>query len=79
LRLLDPAIVVMQLFWLTGEADYFTEEDSLRCLLRRTHEVQDLTFCIAGSKPAHLMRGLRLDPADATCELLLESVTFGTW
>ena len=79
LRLLDPAIVVMQLFWLTGEADYFTEEDSLRCLLRRAHEVQDLTLCIAGSKPAHLLRGLRLDPADATCELLLESVTFGSW
>jgi len=50
-----------------------------RELLRRAHEVQDLTLCIAGSKPAHLLRGLRLDPADATCELLLESVTFDTW
>jgi predicted O-methyltransferase YrrM len=79
LRLLSPDIAMTQLFWLSGEADHFTEDCSLRCLLRRSHETQDLTFCIAGSEQAVPMRGLRLDPADGACELLLESVTLGAW
>jgi len=79
LRLLSPEIAIMQLFWLSGEAGYFSEDCSLRCLLRQSHETQDLTFCIAGSERAATLRGLRLDPADGACELLLESVTFGAW
>ncbi len=79
LRLLSPDIAVMQLFWLTGQAGYFSEDCSLRCLLRRSHRPQELTFCIAGTEQPDTMRGLRLDPADDICELLLESVTFGSW
>jgi predicted O-methyltransferase YrrM len=79
LRLLSPDIAMMQLFWLNHDAGYFSEDCSLRCLLRRSHGAQELTFCIAGSEHVHAIRGLRLDPADDTCELLLESVTFGAW
>ena len=79
LRLLSPDIAMVQLFWLAGEAGYFSEDCSLRCLLRQSHETQDLTFCIAGSEPTDPMQGLRLDPADGVCTLLLESVTFGAW
>ena len=79
LRLLNPDVAIMQLFWLSGEPGYFSEDCSLRCLLRQSHETQDLTFCIGGSERADMMRGLRLDPADGICELLLESVTFGAW
>ncbi len=76
-RLVEPDIAMLQLFWIGAEDENFTEAHSLRYALRRTGEAQDVTFCFTGPEAARTIRLFRLDPGDAACEVVLESVTVG--
>jgi hypothetical protein len=77
LRLVGTGKETTQLFWIGLDDDYFNEDRSLRCIVRASPEAQDVTFLMAGTERDRTLRGLRFDPANDLCEMLLESVTFG--
>ncbi len=77
LRLLTPDMATIQLFWIGEDDAYFTEECSMRCTVRSSSGMQDLTFRFVGSQSARTIRMFRLDPADGPCEVLLEIMSVG--
>jgi len=77
LRLMAPAQETLQLYWISGEAQHFTEAQSVRVKVAAADGWQDITVRINGSREPRSVRGLRLDPADGLSSLLCENVAFG--
>jgi predicted O-methyltransferase YrrM len=77
LRLLEPGTETLQVFWIEGDAQFFSEAQSARVRIAATDDLQEVTVRINSWRPAGLIRGLRLDLTDGPSSLLLESLTIG--
>ena len=77
LRLIEPDLDFLHLYWLGVDDWFFGEDRRSRCAVRSPTGTQDLTFFIRGSAQARKIRLLRVDPGEGACSMVLERMTIG--
>jgi predicted O-methyltransferase YrrM len=79
LRLTAPAEETLQVFWIEGDAEHFSERQSTRLKVSASPDWQDLTVRITSWAEPRLVRGLRLDLTDGPSTLLWDHLAVGGW
>ena len=79
LRLIAPAEETLQVFWIEGDMEYFTEARSVRLKIAASDDWQDVTVRINSLCEPRPIRGIRFDLTDGPSSLLWENVAVGGW